>query len=153
LEIVDDPLNRTAVLTAWGDWLHDIGGWQWFVTLTLRDPKPSSGNWTRPGFAKANAAWDDFAGFVRPALGSLEWVRFFEMQKERGVPHVHGLVKGLDDTRFKPVSQRMWERYGFNRILEYDPNLGATHYITKYVVKELGDVRFSEPFFVPVPHN
>ena len=146
MTIADDPLNRTAVLTAWGDWLHDIGGWQWFVTLTLRDPKPSSGTWSRPGWAQANRAWEAFVLYVRPPVGHLQWVRLFEMQSGRGVPHVHGLVKGLEDTRFKEVSAFMWERYGFNRILEYRPELGATHYITKYVVKDLGDVRFSDGF-------
>lgn len=153
MERSSDPLNRTDVRRAWGDWLHEIGGWQWFVTLTFRDPKPISGNWTKPGFAYADRAWLDFASFVRPAVGFLEWVRLFELQKDRGVPHVHALVKGLDDTRYKPASQFAWQRFGFNRILEYKPELGATHYITKYVVKDLGDVRFSEPFFTPSSHK
>lgn len=146
MAITADPLNRTAVLTAWGDWLHEIGGWQWFVTLTLRDPRPSSGNWTKPGFALANRAWDDFIALSHEGLDVLQWVRFFELQRERGVPHVHGLVKGLTDTRYRQVSAIMWQRYGFTRILDYKPELGATHYITKYVVKELGDVRFSDRF-------
>lgn len=144
--IADDPLNRTAVLRAWGDWLHEIGGWQWFVTLTLRDPKPAAGNWTRPGWTRANTAWSEFTQFVRPAVGRLEWVRLFEMQRARGVPHVHGLVKGLDSLEYKQASRFMWDRFGFNRFLIYRPELGATHYITKYVVKELGDVRFSDGF-------
>ena len=84
--------------------------------------------------------------YVRPPVGHLEWVRLFEMQRSRGVPHVHGLLRGLNDTRFSLASAMLWQRYGFNRILEYKPELGATHYITKYVVKELGDVRFSKPF-------
>jgi hypothetical protein len=143
--------NRTEVLTAWGDWLHAIGGWQWFVTLTLRDPKPSYGNWTKPGFALANRAWDDFIKFSHEGLDVLQWVRFFELQRERGVPHIHGLVKGLASTRYSQVSEIMWQRYGFNRILDYKPELGATHYITKYVVKDLGDVRFSDRFDVTTP--
>ena len=146
-----DPLRSSAVVGAWGDWLQEIGGWQWFVTLTLRDPKPSQGNWTRPGWARANRAWEELVLFVRPAVGRLEWVRFFEMQRARGVPHIHGLVKGLDSLEYKSASSFMWDRFGFNRFLRYQPELGATHYITKYVVKELGDVRFSDGFLTTTP--
>jgi len=149
--IADDPLSRTEVLKAWGDWLHEIGGWQWFVTLTLRDPKPASGNWTRPGFTLANKAWRELITHAHHGIDDLQWVRFFEMQRGRGVPHVHGLVKGLTDTRYKQVSAIMWQRYGFNRILDYKPELGATHYITKYVVKDLGDVAFSDRFLTNTP--
>lgn len=138
-----DATNRTDVLRAWGDWLQDIGGWQWFVTLTLRDPRPASGNWTKPGYARAVTAWNALITHAHEGIDTLQWVRFFELQKERGVPHVHGLVKGLSDTRYNSVSAIMWRDFGFNRILEYDPKLGATHYITKYVVKELGDFAFS----------
>jgi hypothetical protein len=67
------------------------------------------------------------------------------------VPHIHGLVKGLDSVHYKQASEMLWSRYGFNRILEYKPELGATHYITKYVVKDLGDVRFSHPFLTNTP--
>jgi len=145
--LLADATNRADVLTAWGDWLKDIGGWQWFVTLTFRDPQPHSGNWTKPGFAYAARAWEDFMQFVRPPIGPLQWVRFFELQRDRGVPHIHGLVKGLDSVQYKQASEMLWSRYGFNRILEYDPKLGAAHYVTKYIAKELGDVSFSVPFF------
>lgn len=138
------PPGRTEVLDAWGKWLGGLAEWQWFVTMTFRDPRPSSGHWTRPGWAYANRAWQDFCSFTRPAVGALVWVRAFEMQMDRGVPHIHALVGGLDSVRWLDASAYLWKRYGFNRILEYDPKLGACHYICKYVVKELGDFAFSD---------
>jgi len=118
--------------------------WQWFVTMTFRDVRPTQGNWTRPGWAYASRAWSEFTGFVRPAVGALVWVRAFELQVDRGVPHIHALVGGLDSVRWRPAADWLWKRYGFNRILEYDPELGASHYISKYVAKELGDFAFSD---------
>jgi len=76
-------------------------------------------------------------------VGNLDWVRVFELQRDRGVPHIHALVGGLDSLRYGEVGRFMFERYGYTRILEYDPALGATYYLTKYVTKELGDIEFS----------
>jgi hypothetical protein len=135
--------SRKAVLNAYGDWFSTLGKWDWFVTLTFRDPNPSAGNWTRPGWSLAKRAWVEFAEFVRPSVGALQWVRCFEIQRERGVPHIHGLVGGLDDTRYSEVSAFLWRKYGFNRILDYDPAKGAAYYINKYVAKELGDIEFA----------
>lgn len=81
--------------------------------------------------------------FLQPALGSIQWVRCLELQRDRGVPHIHGLVAQLDDTRFSGASSYLWTRFGLNRILEYNPKLGAAYYLTKYVVKEFGDIAFS----------
>lgn len=128
---------------AWGGWLDALGPWEWFVTLTFRDPEPNLRTYTRPGWARAKHAWKDFTEFVEPPLGGLRWVRAFEVQKWRGVPHVHALVAGMSSRQFKPVSGFLWKRYGFCRILDYDRELGANYYLAKYVTKDLGDIEFS----------
>ena len=82
-------------------------------------------------------------GLARPPLGELAWVRMFEIQKDRSVPHIHALVGRCD-----PAVRRMdlvdwaWRRWGMTRVLEYDPGLGASYYLCKYVTKELADIEF-----------
>jgi len=73
----------------------------------------------------------------------LVWVRCFEFQKWRGVPHIHALVGGLDSLRYAEVGSRFWTEYGWSKIEEYDPKLGAGYYLCKYVTKELADITFS----------
>jgi len=125
-----------------------MADWQWFVTLTYRDPDGYSPSWTRPGWTYAKRSWAELCERVRPAVGELQWVRCFELQRDRGVPHIHALVGGLDATRYSEVATWFWERYGYNRFLAYNPELGAGYYLSKYVTKELGDIAFS-PGLVP----
>jgi hypothetical protein len=98
------------------------------------------GTWTRPGWAHAKNAHARFIGQLHAGLNTLSYVRVFEMQRDRGVPHIHGLLAGLDSVRFATVASWYWKQYGYIRILEYDPTLGAAHYLTKYVLKEFGDL-------------
>ncbi|MBA7554384.1 hypothetical protein ES705_47001 [subsurface metagenome] len=130
---------------AWGDWVSQLYPWQWFVTLTFRDRSAEQvrQGWTKVGMAYAKTAYNQFLGRLQPALGPLYWFRAFETQFWRGVPHIHVLVGGLDSLEYAPVAAWYWQRYGFIRVLEYDPQLGAGYYLCKYVVKELGDIRFS----------
>lgn len=128
---------------AWGEWLTGLAPWEWFVTMTFRDPRPAAGTWTKPGWGYAKRAWGDFRRAIQGPLGEPTWVRCFELQKWRGVPHIHALVGNLD-----PALRRMdmvdwcWDRYGMARVLPYDPGLGAGYYLCKYVTKDLGDIEF-----------
>ncbi len=133
----------------WGDWLSGLAEWEWFVTMTLRDPEelaratPGLATWTRPGWASAKRAWRDFAGMARPALGALSWVRMFETQRDRGVPHIHALVGNTDPTvRRLDLVDWCFRRWGITRVLEYDARLGASFYLCKYVTKDVADIDF-----------
>lgn len=129
---------------AWGTWLSDLSEWDWFVTLTFRDPE-GQGEWTKPGWATAKKAWREFTEAAQPALGELEWVRMFEMQKWRGVPHIHALVGKCDETvRRMELVDWAYERFGITRVEKYDSNKGASFYLCKYVTKSLADIDFSE---------
>lgn len=135
-----------ALKQAWGSWLSRLYPWQWFVTLTFRDPSEAeiSRGYTKRGWKYAENAYNRFLGRVKPALGELVWVRALEWQKWRGVPHIHALVGGLDNTKYAEVASWYWGKYGFSRILDYDPQLGAGFYLSKYVTKELGDIALSD---------
>jgi hypothetical protein len=128
---------------AWGDWLSTLGKWQWFVTITLRDPAPNDVGWTKPGWAYAKKAWKDFISRAQPGLGQLQWVRVFELQHWRGVPHIHALVGNVDQSvRRMEMVDWAYERYGITRVLEYNQDLGARFYLCKYLTKEIADIDF-----------
>lgn len=78
-------------------------------------------------------------------LNPLWWVRGREPHLGYGGTHFHALIGGLTTDVRRDEAYGWWfERYGINRIEPYDPERGAAHYLTKYVVKQLGDVRFSD---------
>ena len=117
---------------AWGDWL-DGQPWDHYVTLTF---KKESG----PDVAKSR-----FARWIRrleqEAQLPLLWFVGFENGKQLGRLHLHALV---GNTRALPVSTmaELWQ-HGWSRIMPYRPTLGAAHYVTKYVTKELLDYDIS----------
>ena len=115
--------------------------------MTFRDPRPGSGTWTKPGVAYAKRAWKAFTEAIQPPLGPLAWVRCFELQKWRGVPHIHALVGKSDPAiPWWAMKAWCWQNYGMARVLPYDPDQGAGYYLCKYVTKELGDIEFGGLF-------
>jgi hypothetical protein len=135
--------EKEEIKEALGTWLTALCSWDWFVTITLRDPV-NRGNWNKPGWATAKRAWRELVEMAQPALGGLKWVRMFEIQYWRGVPHIHGLVGNVD-----PTVRRMdlvdWggKKFGWTRVMPYDEKRGAAFYLCKYVTKEIADIEFS----------
>lgn len=130
---------------AWGTWLTGLADWDWFLTLTFREPSPEEirRGYTQRGWGYAKRAYNQFLGALPAPLGVKHWVRMFEFSRWRGVPHIHALITGVADLRRDEAWNWWFTRYGINRIVPYDPNLGAGFYLCKYVVKELGDIEFS----------
>jgi hypothetical protein len=144
-----EPSVSTAdIKDAWGQWISGLAEWEWFVTLTFRDPTPRHGsNWSKPGWKQAKHAWTQFINIVisDPARG--QWVRCFELQKWRGAPHIHALVSGADPAlNIRDARDWAFHRYGLARITRYDPNLGAAWYISKYVETDTFDIEFGGDF-------
>tara|TARA_Y100000310_G_scaffold96728_1_gene94494 strand:+ start:711 stop:1178 length:468 start_codon:yes stop_codon:yes gene_type:complete len=136
---INNPVNQ-----AWGEWLSGLATWDWWVTLTFRDPPIGTPGWTRPGFATAKRGWRDFVGLLQAGIyrsdEQLKWFRAFEIQRWRGAPHIHALVGGLGEKRYLPAGNFWLLNYGYSKIEEYDKSLGAGYYLSKYVTKELGDM-------------
>ena len=155
-------LNQTTITQGqkqdlkqvWGGFLTElgdrpgVGGWDWWATLTFRDPPYSPSGWTKPGWGYTGRAWDRFINELglRKGLHSLSWVRGREYQTWRGVPHFHGLIAGVSDLRRDEAWAWWFKEYGIAKIEPYDRSLGAGFYLCKYVTKELGDIQFSESF-------
>ena len=66
--------EKQELKQAWGDFLGELANWDWFATLTFRDPGPGNGNWTKPGWAYAKSAFKGFVAAVQPVLGAAEYV-------------------------------------------------------------------------------
>jgi hypothetical protein len=132
---------------AWGVWLVElgdrVGGWDWWATLTFRDPPVG-----KIGVGYAKRAWKAFMEELRAyrGIGEPAWVRGMEYQHWRGVPHFHALLSGVKHLRRDSAWSWWFKNYGIARILPYDPQLGAGFYLCKYVVKELGEIEFSPNF-------
>ena len=144
--------TKQELKQAWGGFLTELGdksgGWDWWATLTFRDPEleAQKRGWTKIGWGYSGRAWDKFILELGLAKGlhDLWWVRGRETQRWRGVPHFHGLIGGVEDLRRMDLVDWWWERYGIARIEAYDRSLGAGFYLCKYVTKELGDIQFSK---------
>lgn len=142
-------VNYSTLKSVWGEWLSQTWDWDWYCTLTFRDPPEQEikRGWTKIGLGYANKAWDKFVKELELREGSfagIYWLRGVEIQRNRAVPHFHALVGRVRHLRRMDMVDWWWDRYGIARILEYDPRLGAGWYLCKYVVKELGDIKFSE---------
>lgn len=142
---------RAELRQAWGSWLTELGkrrgGWDWWATLTFRDPtlEDQARGWTKVGWKYSGRAWDTFIRELglRKGLHDVWWVYGREYQHWRGVPHIHALIGGVEKLRRMDMVDWWFERYGIARILPYNPGLGAGFYLCKYVVKELGDIQLS----------
>lgn len=149
MALPDDHSTKAQIKQAWGEWLTEIGdangGWDWWATLTFRDPPPETPGWTKIGWQYAMRARDRFVREVglNKGLHDLSWVFGTEIQPWRGVPHFHGLLAGVSELRRDDAWAWWFKEYGLARILPYDRSLGAGFYLCKYVTKELSDIRFS----------
>ena len=98
--------------------------------------------YTKPGWAYAKRAWREFVRASAPPIDDRQWVRVFELQRYRGVPHIHALMTASEGS---PKRMDMvdwgWHKFGTTRVHEYDPKLGAAHYLGKYLLKDYGKAR------------
>jgi len=147
MELSTSTSGSQATKRAWGDFLSDLGPWDWWATLTFRDRTDEQirNGWTKVGSGYSASAWKAFIKALNKSLfHKVAFVNAREYQKWRGVPHYHALIRGVGDARRLDWMDWWWERYGMARIKPYDAEKGAGWYISKYVAKELGEINFSQ---------
>lgn len=116
---------------AFGGWLEERGPWQWFVTRTLRDN-------TDVGFSKAGAG--TARSCLRDLLVRTRATRFacvFELQEDRGVPHLHALLGGCKGIDGAVEVARDFQLWGIARWKVFKREAGAPAYLGKYLVKDV----------------
>jgi hypothetical protein len=139
--------RANSLATVWGDWLEDLGKewpWDWFGTFTFSNPSVTSA-----------AAHYFFHRFIRMAaqtgVAQPYAFRADEYGPRGGRLHLHALIGNVSHlqrfcgVRLPPHS---WGKLccwvhrwpcGYARILAYDASQGARYYVSKYVMKALGD--------------
>lgn len=137
--------SQAELKNTWGTFLSNLATWDWWTTLTFRDPseQDKSRGWDKIGTGYAKRAWHTFINEIEKETGREPgWVCGTEYQKWRGVPHFHALINGVGSLRRLDWMDWWYQRFGIARILPYDAKKGAGRYISKYVVKELGEINF-----------
>ena len=112
---------------AWCTWL-DQYNWTWFVTLTYDPERALPRSYTVKNQAK------QFLRYVEATekhkIGYYVCLEFTAV----GSPHIHFLLANLEGARYSIYHRWWFNRYGGTRFMVYKPDLGCTHYLTKYVV-------------------
>lgn len=107
--------------------LLDFYKWTYFVTLTFKDfPKT---------YTSINRAKRFLTVIERKEKRKIAYYIAMEFTR-LGCPHFHLLVGNLEGLRYSEWTKWWFTRYGYARFKVYDSKLGATHYLTKYVVKD-----------------
>lgn len=109
--------------------------WSHFHTLTFR---------RESGEEYARREWQRYLRQVQLSAGvPLQWFYGIEHGERFGRVHVHALT-GNTERVPRTCLQDIW-RAGFSRILDYEPRRGASHYLAKYVTKEMSEWDISDP--------
>jgi hypothetical protein len=117
---------RKELSQAWGRFLSQFH-WDWFVTLTFRDPQPSF---------RAHRLFQRFMRDLERASGlRVAWFMVFEYGARNGRLHIHALMLNVAHlARLKWMEE--WNlRAGYARILPFNGDRGAAYYCAKYVTK------------------
>jgi hypothetical protein len=163
----DQPNLKAETREQWANWLSGLARWDWFGTFTFSDPISSAGahywfdrylrsvedainGWSLPDPKRSNGwGYADMQATL-PRI-YVKAFRADEYGPRRGRLHMHALIAGVGELkRFcgQSLPPGQWGRKccfvhawpcGYARVLDYDPNLGAGYYISKYTVKAFGD--------------
>lgn len=118
--------QANPVRDAWSSWLT-LYPWDAWGTMTF-----AAGEFTHEA---ATRAWNNFARSLPPLA---TWFVGHEVGA-RGRLHMHCLLGALP--RDEAIRSQLWEwwfkRYGRCEVRGYDPERGATAYVSKYITKEL----------------
>jgi hypothetical protein len=140
-------LPKEVVKEHWGDWLSQWR-WDWWVTLTFDQKRVGSATSTHTGagWSLSDRYWYEWLAWAVPNA-SPYWVRAREPNKSHYGTHFHALVGAVPTATRRTAAFGEWKRrHGVARIEPYDPLQGAGYYVSKYVVKQLGDIQFSANF-------
>jgi hypothetical protein len=111
---------------AWGFFLSGFY-WDWFVTLTFREPEPSF---------RAYTLFRRFTRDLERAAGlRVAWFMVFEHGARTGRLHIHALMLNVAHLARLKWMEEWNKRAGYARILPFDRGKGAAFYCAKYVTK------------------
>lgn len=101
--------------------------WDWFATLTFNG-LPT----TYTAHNRVNRWLRIIEKDIKKKVGYYRVMEFTRL----GVPHFHLLMGNLDGVRRDKYWKIWFRENGRARILPYNSKLGASYYLTKYVIKD-----------------
>lgn len=107
--------------------LLDYYKWTYFLTLTFKDIPKS--------YTAINRAKQFLSYVERTVKHKIAYYVCMEFTRA-GTPHFHLLLGNLEQTRYSEWTKWWFTNYGYARFKVYNCKLGATHYLTKYVIKD-----------------
>ena len=125
--------------SAWEGFINrDTIPWDWFATLTFKDFKSQYSaqrhfaRWTRLINRKQFGSRSKYEDI------SIPWVAGYEKQS-RGAIHIHALIGNVDQLMRNHWAKVWWENTGGYASILPAQIKGATHYLSKYILKD-GDI-------------
>jgi hypothetical protein len=131
-----DTMNYLAVKDlrdGMGNWLSEMS-WDYFQTGTFREEFETFSPFT----AKRRFLKYIEGTRKKYGLSNIDYFIAIEPHKS-GTYHVHTLMNGCAGVSDEALWEDWFKKYGRNTVEIYDPQLGASHYLTKYIVKDLCD--------------
>ncbi len=126
--------QRRILPAAFGEFLAGLADWDWFLTLTFREPASALASVT------AIAEW--FGCIEQQASHLVGWVMAEEFGLFGGRFHCHGLVAGVRELERGFWWAEAFRRFGRSRIEPCDSRRAAAFYSAKYAAKQLGNIHF-----------
>jgi hypothetical protein len=124
-----------GLVEGWGQFLSKFP-WDWFVTLTFRDPV---------GSFRAHRLFGYFVRDLERAAGiPIFWFHADEIGPRGGRFHIHALIGNVAHLRRMTWVDRWDGLAGYARILPFNAKRGAAYYTAKYVAKQNGDWEISD---------
>lgn len=115
---------------ALGKWFEGLSDWNWFITRSLNNRVDEG--FTEAGIGTARHCLRDL--LLRTEAES--FVCVFERQ-ERGVPHLHALLRAGRAISGRVEQERDFQLHGISRWKIYHKGKGAAYYVGKYLGKEM----------------
>jgi hypothetical protein len=126
---------KRALVEGWGQFLSQFS-WDWFLTLTFREPV---------GSFRAHRLFGYFVRDIEKAAGvPIFWFRADEIGTHLGRFHMHALMGNVGNLRRMTWVDRWNDLAGYARILPFRADRGAAFYCAKYIAKQSGDWEMSD---------
>jgi hypothetical protein len=126
--------TKGQLVEAWGEFLSRFQ-WEWFVTLTFREPV---------GSFRAHRLFERFVRELEKAAGIAIRFRADEIGSLGGRFHIHAVIGNVAHLR-RMTWVDWWNRVaGYARILPFSAKRAAVFYCAKYITKQAGDWELSD---------
>ena len=143
------PTTRFFMRESFSRDFLDMMPWDKYMTLTFRPELETKDIFT------CQRRFESFLRIVKKEFKCKKGFDYFvaDERHQTGLLHMHALANGMSGISDTDLWQIWSVKYGRARVQTYDVGKGATHYLTKYVTKELcwWDIKIREERNLRIP--